>query len=126
LLFWKCYKALTKAHLETHLGFVHSLIKTRPSLVCDFEEIYRYLIDDFLIEYSKELTVKDFKARTEMFNDKKGKRVCLSDPKTRVLMKKLHEYFGSKVDVQRIRRGSSQEIETLINEEAFLLAKSEK
>jgi CRISPR/Cas system-associated endonuclease Cas1 len=102
---------------------MHSLIKGRPSLVCDFEEIYRYLVDDFLIEYSKGLTPKDFKAKTEMFNDEKGKRIYLSDAKTRVLMKRLHEYFSSKVDVPRIGRGYSQEIETLIGEEAFLLAR---
>jgi CRISPR-associated endonuclease Cas1 len=40
LLFWKCYRALTKAHLETHLGFLHSLIRARPSLVCDFIEFF--------------------------------------------------------------------------------------
>jgi CRISPR-associated endonuclease Cas1 len=72
LLFWKCYKALTKAHLETHLGFMHTLIQGRPSLVCDFEEIYRFLVDDFLIGYSQGLSPKDFTARTEIFNEKKG------------------------------------------------------
>jgi CRISPR-associated endonuclease Cas1 len=45
LLFWKCYRALSKAHLETHLGFVHILLYGRPSLVCDFEELYRYLVE---------------------------------------------------------------------------------
>jgi len=123
LLFWKCYKALTKAHLETHLGFMHTLIQGRPGLVCDFEEIYRYLVDDFLIGYAKELCPKDFTARTEMFNDKKGKRIYLNKPKTRELTKRLHEYFGSKVNVPRIGRGKSQEIESLIGEEAFLLAR---
>ncbi|RLI39853.1 hypothetical protein DRO64_10015 [Candidatus Bathyarchaeota archaeon] len=24
LLFWKCYRDLSKAHLETHLGFIHN------------------------------------------------------------------------------------------------------
>jgi len=125
LLFWKCYKALTKAHLETHLGFMHTLIQGRPSLVCDFEEIYRFLVDDFLIGYSRNngLSPKDFTARTEIFNDKKGKRIYLNKPKTRELMKSLHEYFGSKVDIPRIGRGNSQEIESLIGEEAFLLAR---
>jgi CRISPR-associated endonuclease Cas1 len=123
LLFWKCYKALTKAHLETHLGFLHSIVKGRPSLVCDYEEVFRYLIDGFLIEYSKELTPKDFKARTVSFNNKKGKRMYLNESKTDDLMKKLHGYFGSKVDVPRIGRGHSQEIESLIGEEAFLLAR---
>ena len=39
------------------------------------------------------------------------------------MMKELHCYFESKVDVPRRRVGKSQSIETLINEEALLLAK---
>ncbi len=38
------------------------------------------------------------------------------------MMKGLNEYFESKVDVPLIRHGKSQRIETLINEEALLLA----
>ena len=102
---------------------MHTLKVGRPSLVCDFEEIYRYLVDDFLIGYAKGLTPKDFSSRTEMFNDKKGKRIYLKKPKTRELMRRLQEYFRSKVDVPRIGRGNSQEIESLIGEEAFLLAR---
>jgi CRISPR-associated protein Cas1 len=122
ILFWKCYRALSKAHLETHLGFVHVLKWSRPSLVCDFQEIYRYLIDDFLIGFSKNMKPKDFMARTIMFNDKKGKRMYLNKDKTNELLKKLHDYFRSVVDVPRIKMGKRQEIESLINEEALLLA----
>jgi CRISPR-associated protein Cas1 len=123
LLFWKCYRALTKAHLETYLGFMHSLIFGRPSLVCDFEEIYRYLVDDFLIRYSQKLKPKDFIAKTEVFNDKKGKRIYLNKPRTEELTKGLHEYFRVKVEIPRVKYGNKQEIESLINEEALLLAK---
>ena len=38
-------------------------------------------------------------------------------------MKRLYRYFERKVDVPRIRVGKRQTIETLINEEALLLAK---
>ena len=38
-------------------------------------------------------------------------------------MKELHNHFESKVEVPRIRVGRIQTIETLINEEALLLAK---
>jgi CRISPR-associated endonuclease Cas1 len=123
LLFWKCYRALTKAHLETHLGFLHILLYGRPSLVCDFIELYRYLIDDFLIGYSQKLKPIDFKAKTEMFNEKKGKRVYLKEKKNRELVSALHEFFKHEVNVPRVKRGNKQEIESLINEEAFLLAK---
>jgi len=123
LLFWKCYRSLSKAHLETHLGFIHSLMSGRPSLVCDFQELYRYLIDDFLIEYSKSLKPQDFIAKTETINEKKGKRTYLNKRKTRELTKKLHNYFRHKVSIPRIKHGNRQEIESLINEEALLLAK---
>jgi hypothetical protein len=33
--------------------------------------------------------------------------------------RKLNDYFRTKVEIPRIMRGESQEIETLINEEAF-------
>jgi CRISPR-associated endonuclease Cas1 len=123
LLFWKCYRALSKSHLETHLGYLHVLRRGRPSLVCDFEEIYRYLIDDFLTGYSQKLKPKDFTAKTEMFNEKKGKRIYLNKTETNELTNKLHDHFRSVVNVPRIKMGKRQEIESLINEEAFLLAR---
>jgi CRISPR-associated protein Cas1 len=46
----RIHKALLKARLEPYLGFLHSVQFGKPSLVCDFQELYRYLIDDFLIE----------------------------------------------------------------------------
>lgn len=39
------------------------------------------------------------------------------------MMKELNEYFESKVDIPLMRHGKRQRIETLINEEALLLAK---
>jgi CRISPR-associated protein Cas1 len=123
LLFWKCYRALSKAHLETHLGFVHVLRFGRPSLVCDFEELYRYLIDNFVIGFSKTMKPKDFTATTIMFNDKKGKRMFLNKTKLSELTHGLHDYFRSTVDIPNVKRGKRQEVESLINEEALLLAK---
>ncbi|MEM2915209.1 MAG: CRISPR-associated endonuclease Cas1 [Candidatus Bathyarchaeia archaeon] len=42
--------ALIKAKLEPYLGFLHSVQFAKPSLVCDFMELYRYLVDDFIIQ----------------------------------------------------------------------------
>ena len=42
---------------------------------------------------------------------------------TKDLMKKLNEFFESKIEISRIRVGNKQTIETLINEEALLFAK---
>ena len=57
----KCrvHKALLKAKLEPYLGFLHSLQHGKPSLVCDFQDLYRHLIDDFLIERCRKFHKKD-------------------------------------------------------------------
>ena len=39
------------------------------------------------------------------------------------MMKELERFFESKVEIPLIRHGKKQKIETLINEEALLLAK---
>lgn len=122
ILFWKCYRALSRNHLEPHLGFVHVLNVGRPSLTCDFVELYRYLIDDFVIEYGKRLNARDFVAKTEVFNGKKGKRIYLNKKRNEQFLNNLHVYFQTKLDIPRILHGERQEIETLISEEALLLA----
>ena len=47
----------------------------------------------------------------------------MNDLQTRDVMKGLYRYFNFKVEVPRIRVGERMTIETLINEEASLLAK---
>jgi len=124
MLSWKVHRALIKAKLEPYLGFLHSVQHGKPSLVCDFIELYRYLVDDFLIEYCRNLKPKDFIAKTEnLARKKKGKREYLNSAQTRDLMKQLNQYFSSSVDIPRIKVGKKQTIETLIKEEALLLAK---
>ena len=124
LLSWKVHRALIKAKLEPYLGFLHSVQYGKPSLVCDFMEIYRYLIDDFLIEYCRNLTPNDFGMKKENLGRKKlGKREYLSNTKTRDLTKKLNLFFEKIVEVPRLKIGKKQTIYTLINEELMLLAK---
>jgi CRISPR/Cas system-associated endonuclease Cas1 len=61
--------------------------------------------------------------KSEDFSTKrKSKREYLNDAQTHDLVKGLNQYFQSKVRVPRIRMGMNQELETLINEEALLLA----
>jgi len=95
----------------------------RPSMVCDFMELYRHLIDGFLIEYCQNLGPKDFCAKTEERNKKRGKRVYLSDSLTQDMIDKLFDYFQTKVYIPRVKRGRKQELETLIDEEAFLIGR---
>ncbi len=59
----------------------------------------------------------------DLSRNKKGKRVYLNDVQTRDLMKQLDKFFESKVEVSRIKVGNKQTVETLINQEALLLAK---
>ena len=115
---------MIRAKLEPYLGFLHSVQFGKPSLVCDLQELYRYLVDDFLIEYCRGLRKKDFITKAEsVYRKRKGKREYLNDSEPRLLMNHLHEFFESEVEVLRIRVGSTQTVETLINEEALLLAK---
>lgn len=121
---WKVHRALIKAKLEPYLGFLHSIQYGKPSLVCDFQELYRHLIDDFPIQYCQKLKTNDFTVKTEALSrSKTGKRAYLDDAQTRDLMKTLNEFFESRIEVPRIRVGNEQTVETLINEEASLFAK---
>ena len=120
----KVHVALIKAKLEPYLGFLHGIQFGKPSLVCDFIELYRYQIDNFLIEYARNLTPRDFIIKAEDYSKKrKGKREYLNDSLTNEFLKKLNAYFESSVEIPRIKVGKRQKLETLIDEEALLLAK---
>ena len=120
----RVHKALLKAKLEPYLGFLHSVQFGKPSLVCDFQELYRYLIDDFLIERCHKLRKKDFVLVTDfMMHLKMGKKIHLKEYETDSLADDLNAFFERMVNVERIKVGSKQTIDTLISEEALLLAK---
>jgi CRISPR-associated protein Cas1 len=124
VLQWKVHRALLKAKLEPYLGFLHSIQFGKPSLVCDLQELYRYLIDDYVIQFCQGLREKDFTTKTEdASKSRKGRREYLKDSITNEMMKGLQDHFETKVEVPLIRHGKRQRSETLINEEALLLAK---
>lgn len=124
ILFWKCYRGLIKAHLEPYLGYLHKMELGRPSMICDFIELYRHLIDSFLIEHCQELGPEDFKPKDERVGKKKiAKRVYLKDDMTKDMVSKLFAYFQKKYYIPRVKRGRRQELETLINEEAFRISR---
>lgn len=124
MLKWRVHRAILAAKLEPYLGFVHSEQFGKPSLVCDFMELYRYLVDDFLVGFLGTVGKRDFVVKGERTTRKRwGKREYLNGSRTRELERGLDELFGGMVEVPRIRHGSRQTVETLINEEAQLLAK---
>ncbi len=99
-------------------------ITALASLVCDFQELYRHLIDDFLIERCQKLRKKDFVLVTDfMMHLKMGKKIHLKEYETDSLAEDLNVFFDSMVNVERIKAGNRQTIDSLISEEALLLAK---
>ena len=113
-----------KAKLEPYLGMLHSIQHGKPSLVCDFQELYRYLIDAFLIERCQKLRKKDFVLVTDfMMHLKMGKKIHLKEYETDSLAEDLNAFFDRVVEVERIKVGKRQTIDTLISEEALLFAK---
>ncbi len=124
LLAWKVHRALINAKLEPYLGFLHSEQFGKPSLVCDFQELYRYLIDDFVVQYCQQIGKRDFTFKTEKLSaQKKGKREYLNDVETKIFTARLNDFFETSIEIPRIKVGNRQTVETLINEEALLLAK---
>ena len=66
----------------------------------------------------------DFVVKNERTTRKRwGKREYLNSAMTRELERDLDELFSGWIEVPRVRHGSRQSLETLINEEALLLAK---
>ncbi len=123
MLSWKVHKALVSAKLEAFLGFLHATQTGKASLTCDFMELYRFLIDDFVVEFCRALKKSDFVLKQEVLSKGRiGKRQYLNDEKTRGFMKRLDAYFDKVFEIPRMRYGSKQTLETLINEEALLLA----
>jgi CRISPR-associated protein Cas1 len=123
VLKWKVHRAIIKAKLEPYLGFLHSEQVGKPSLVCDLMELYRYLIDDFVIQYCIGLRKKDFAMKKEDYSsNRKGERQYLSKPLAKDMMRKLNSFFESIIEIPRVKHGNRQTVETLINEEALLFA----
>jgi CRISPR/Cas system-associated endonuclease Cas1 len=123
MLSWRVHRALIRAKLEPFLGFLHTIKFERPSLVCDFVELYRFLVEDFLIHQSQKYSMKDFTFKIEARGKRLAKRQYLNNAKTRELMTKINVLSEKKVEIPRIYLGKKQTVETLINEEALLFAR---
>jgi len=124
VLKWRIQRALINAKLEPYLGYLHSTQFGKPSLVCDFQELYRYILDDFLIQRCVKLHKKDFIVRTEFWDKyRPNRRIFLRDIETNGLFEDLEELFDKGIiELPRIKIGKRQVFQTLINEEALLFA----
>ncbi|WGM88864.1 MAG: CRISPR-associated endonuclease Cas1 [Candidatus Bathyarchaeum tardum] len=116
---------MVKTKIEPYLGFLHSVQHGKPSLVCDNQDVYRYLIDDYLIEHEQKLCKKDFVVVTDfLMRLKMGKRVHLCGYEADALAADgLNKLFEKRVEIPRIKHGKRQTLDTLITEELILLAK---
>jgi len=109
VLSWKAHRVIIKVKLKLCLGFLHSVQFGKPSLVCDLMELYRYLVDDFLVGFCGKLGKMDFVMKDERTTRKRrGKREYLNGSKIGELVRGLEEMFGKRVEVHRIRHGSGQ------------------
>ena len=76
-----------------------------------------------MIQFCQGLKEKDFSVKSESISRKrKGKREYLNDTGTKRMMREIELCFVSNVNIPLIRHGKRQKIETLIIEEAQLLA----
>lgn len=95
-----------------------------PSLVCDIEELYRYLVDDFLIERCQKYHKNDFVLVNDfIMHLRMGKRIHLCEYETNDLAEGLNQLFEHIVDMPRIKHGKRQTIETLISEECLIFSR---
>lgn len=121
----KNHYALLQNHLELFLGFLHSLQHGKPSLVCDFEERYRYLIDEILIERRLKLhkkdfvTIRDTSIRLNLYR----KRVVYREYEQNGLANEIFSFFDKTLEVKRLNVGFRSTINTLIADEARIFAK---
>jgi hypothetical protein len=79
---------------------------------------------DNLIERCQKLRKKDFVLVTDfMMRLKMGKKIHLKEYEADSLADDLSLFFDRMVNVERIKHGNRQTIDTLISEEALLFAK---
>jgi CRISPR-associated protein Cas1 len=109
------YRGVMYAHLDPYLGYLHSIQFAKPSLVCDIQEIFRSLIDEFLINYSQKLSEDDF--------ENKNGRVLLKQKESYKLIKAINGLFDKRIEHQRIKKyGDRSKIRTAIREESIKMA----
>ncbi|MDI6819694.1 MAG: CRISPR-associated endonuclease Cas1 [Candidatus Hodarchaeaceae archaeon] len=94
---------------------MHSIQFAKPSLVCDIQEIFRGMIDKFLIGYAQKLNQDSF--------ERKGERMFLKRKESYKLIKAINKLLDRRIEHQRIKKyGEHSKIRTAIGEEPMKLA----
>ena len=87
----------------------------KPSLVCDIQVLYRYLVSYFVILFCQGFRERDFTVNGESVSKKRrGKREYLNNAESKHMVSELEKIFGSKVEIPLIGHCKKQRIETLI------------
>ena len=107
------YKAVLEAHLDPYLGYLHSIQFAKPSLVCDVQEIFRALIENFLVTYHQKLEPGSF--------EQKGKRSFLKTEELRLIIE-IKCLLKRRISYTRRKYSKKATIRTIIKEEAIKLA----
>ena len=109
------YKSVINAHLDPYIGFLHSVQFGKPSLVCDMQELFRIVVEQFLLDY---VTTLDPKDSFEM----KGERAFLITKEKNRLIREINKLFSSRIRHHRLTFGKRCEIRTAMKEEPLKLA----
>lgn len=83
----------TGAGYEAGIGFLHDIQSKRPSLACDFLELYRPMIDHFVIRLFNRGEVN------ESFFEKEGEGVLLKAASFAVFMEKYDTFKSEHTDI---------------------------
>lgn len=83
------YRAVMYAHLDSYLGYLHSIQFAKPSLVCDIQEIFRGVIDEFLIGYCQRLSERSF--------ERNNGRMCLKRNESYKMINAINGHLIAKI-----------------------------
>ena len=108
------YKAILNAHLDPYLGYLHSMQFSKPSLVCDIQEIFRTVIEDFLVKHHQNIEPESFEL--------KGKRVFLKEKEKLKLILEVSNLLKKRIPYQRRNYSKTVKIQTILKEETLKLA----
>jgi len=111
----RVHVAVVSAHLDPYLGFLHSVQYGKPSLVCDMMEPWRYIAEDFILDYHEKLDEDSFTLH--------GQRSFLKKPEMIKFTTALDRHIDNKRIPYNYRDNSkTTRIRTAIKEDPKKLA----